>query len=202
MRSRAFRSLACALFLASSAACSSTIVLTAPPTAKQTSAKAAVTPRVRLGEFSGAPCFREEATRYLASPGGLQLAPERDPADLTLTGGVTRIEVHSNRGDKEVALHYFTAFVITAPIAAAMYGTKDWHADAAADGELLASDATNTVVWRKNVTVSISESQRTMPSDDALKQAMRGAVCQKLAATLLNWLTEDLATGRCTVTRR
>ena len=86
----------------------------------------------------------------------------------------------------------FTAFVITAPIAAAMYGAKDWHADAAADGELIALDTANTVIWKRSVTVSISESQRTMPSHDALTAAMTGAVCQKLAVTLLNGLTEHL----------
>ncbi len=91
---------------------------------------------------------------------------------------------------------YFTAFVITAPIAAAMYGAKDWHADAAADGEVVAADAAGTVIWRKSVTVSIAESQRTMPSDEALKAAMSSAVCQKLAATLLNGLTEHLANRR------
>ena len=105
-------------------------------------------------------------------------------------------EVHSNRGDKEVSLLYFTAFIITAPIAAAMYGAKDWHADAVADGEVVAADAAGTVIWRKSVTVSIAESQRTMPSDEALRAAMTSAVCQKLAATLLNGLTEHLANRR------
>jgi hypothetical protein len=80
--------------------------------------------------------------------------------------------------------------------AAAMYGAKDWHADAAGDGELVASDAMNTVIWRKSVTVSISESQRTMPNHDALKAAMTSALCQKLASTLLNGLTEHLSSRR------
>jgi len=47
-----------------------------------------------------------------------------------------------------------------------------------------------------------AESQRTMPSHDALTSAMRGAVCQKLASTLLNGLAEHLAAaGRATATR-
>jgi hypothetical protein len=49
---------------------------------------------------------------------------------------------------------------------------------------------------RPCATVSISESQRTMPSDAALKTAMTAAVCQKLAATLLNGLTESLSGPR------
>jgi hypothetical protein len=196
MRSRAQRTFAVALVFFLAGACSSTVVLTVPPTAKQGAPEGSRLPRARLGEFTGAPCFREEVTRYLASPGGLQLATERVPSELTLAGGATRIEVHSNRGDKEVALLYFTAFVITAPIAAAMYGAKDWHADAAGDGELVASDAMSTVIWRNSITVSISESQRTMPSHDALKAAMTSAVCQKLASTLLNGLTEHLSSRR------
>jgi hypothetical protein len=192
------RGLACtlAVALAVGAGCSSTITLTTPPTEKDRAAHSGALPHARLGDFSGAPCFREEMHRYLATPGGLQLATDPGPFDLTLSGAVTRIEVHSNRGDKEAALAYFTAFVITAPIAAAMYGAKDWHADAAADGELTASDRTNAVVWKKSITVSIAENQRTMPSDDALKAAMTSAVCQKLAATLLNGLTEHLTAPR------
>lgn len=196
MPSPAQRTIAVALVFFLSAACSSTVVLTVPPTVKQGALDFPRLPRARLGDFTGAPCFREELTHYLASPGGLQLGTEGVPSELTLSGGATRIEVHSNRGDKEVAMLYFTAFVITAPIAAAMYGAKDWHADAAADGELVASDVMNTVIWRKSITVSISESQRTMPSHDALKAAMTSAVCQKLAATLLNGLTEHLSSRR------
>lgn len=196
MRPRARRTLACALLIVLGSGCSSTVTLTVPPTAKEGLADTARLPRVRLGEFSGPSCFREEVTRYLSSGGGLQLATEPGPLNVTLSGAATRIEVHSNRGDKEAAMLYFTAFVITAPIAAAMYGTKDWHADAAADGELIASDAANTVIWRKSTTVSIAESQRTMPSAEALKAAMTSAACQKLAATLLNGLTEHLATRR------
>jgi hypothetical protein len=196
MRRSAHRAIVLALVLLSSGACSSTVVLTTTPTAKQGAADSLRLPRARLGDFTGAPCFREEVTRYLASPGGLQLATDGAPSEVTVSGGATRIEVHSNRGDKEVAMLYFSAFVITAPIAAAMYGAKDWHADAAADGELVASDSTKTVIWKNSVTVSIAESQRTMPSHDALKAAMTGAVCQKLAATLLNGLTEHLSSRR------
>ena len=39
-----------------------------------------------------------------------------------------------------MAINYFTAFVVTAPIAAAMYAAKDWQADAAAEGTLSATD--------------------------------------------------------------
>lgn len=196
MRSPAPRAIAAALVLGLSCGCSSSVVLTVPPVAKQAPAELSRPPRARLGELTGAPCFREQVKYYLSSPGGLQLANEGGPFDLTLTGSATRIEVHSNRGDKEVALLYFTAFIITAPIAAAMYGAKDWHADAAADGEVVAADAAGTVIWRKSVTVSIAESQRTMPSDEALRAAMTSAVCQKLATTLLNGLTEHLANRR------
>jgi hypothetical protein len=173
--------------------CASSVTLSTAPIAKHAPV---LSPRARLAEFTGAPCFREESARYLSSPGGLQLAAESGANELTLTGRTTRIEVHSNRGDKEAAVLYFSAFVITAPIAAAMYGAKDWHADAAADGELTASDPTGAMVWRKSVTVSVAENQRTMPSREALEAAMTAAVCQKLAATLLNALTEYLVNRR------
>jgi hypothetical protein len=163
--------------------CASSVVVSAPPVTKQ-APPGLVSPPVRLGDLAGPPCFAQAVTEYLKVPG------------LTLSGAATRIEVHSNRGDKEVALRYFTAFVVTAPIAAAMYGSKDWHADAAADGELIATDATGATVWRKSLTVSVAESQRTMPTDEALKAAMTSAVCTKLASTLLNALSEHLAAAR------
>src|SRR5262249_22811163 len=133
---------------------------------------------------------------YLSAPDGLQLATELAPSDLILSGAATRIEVHSNRGDKEVLMLYYTAFVVTAPLAAIVYGAKDWHADATADGDLTASDATNRWICKKRITVSIAESERTMPTDEALKTAMTSAVCRKLAATLLNGLAEHLANQR------
>jgi len=193
MESRGLRVIATALALSLAPGCSSSVVLTVPPTTKQTPPELSSAPRVGLGQFTGAACFREEVVGYLSAPGGLQLAAEGGPSDLTLTGQATRLEVHSNRGDKEAAMLYFTAFVITAPIAGVMYGAKDWHADAEAEGELVASDRAGTTVWKKSVTVSISESQRTMPSHEALNAAMARAVCQKLAATLLNGLAEQLA---------
>lgn len=176
--------------------CASSVTLTTAPVAKQTPRLPAGSPHVRLGEFTGPPCLREEAQRFLSLPGGLQLSTPPGPNELTLTGRTTRIEVHSNRGDKAAAVLYFSAFVITAPIAAAMYGAKDWHADAAADGELTALDPAGAKVWSRSVTVSVAESQRTMPTQEAVEAAMTAAVCQKLAATLLNALTDYLATRR------
>jgi hypothetical protein len=126
-------------------------------------------------------------------PGGIQLAQAGESADVTLEGAVSRIEVHSNRGDKEASIAYFTAFVITAPIAAVMYGMKDWHADAAADGELSALDSAGKAVWSKKLTVSITESQRTMPTRQALNAAMEAAVCQRLAVSLLDALADAVA---------
>jgi len=173
-------------------ACASSVTLTAAPVDKLRPAGWREPVRVALGPIGGEPCFAGSLKDYLALPGGLQLADEREAAYASLTGRVDRIEVHSNRGDKEVSLLYFSAFVITAPIAAAMYGAKDWHADAAAEGSLSAADAGGRVIWEKTLTVSVSETQRTMPTADALNTAMRAAACQKLAATLLNAFAEHV----------
>jgi hypothetical protein len=190
MTPRALRASAFALLFVSG--CASSIVVSTPPVTKQAPA-GLVPPPVRLGNLAGPSCFAQAVAEYLATPGGLQLAAGDGPPGLILSGAATRIEVHSNRGDKEVALRYFTAFVVTAPIAAAMYGAKDWHADAAADGELVATDAAGATIWKKSLTVSVAESQRTMPTEEALNTAMTSAVCAKLATTLLNGLTEHLA---------
>ena len=173
--------------------CSSSVALTVPPVDKLRPAGWREPVQVGLGPIGGDPCFAEALKGYLASPGGLQLAADRTAPYAVLTGRVDRIEVHSNRGDKEVSLLYFSAFVITAPIAAAMYGAKDWHADAAAEGSLSAADAGGRVIWEKTLTVSVSETQRTMPSADALNAAMKTAACQKLAATLLNAFAEHVS---------
>ncbi|HAM56906.1 MAG: hypothetical protein A2W08_15395 [Candidatus Rokubacteria bacterium RBG_16_73_20] len=174
-------------------ACASSVALTVPPVDKLRPAGWREPVRVALGSIGGEPCFAEALKGYLALPGGLQLADNREAPHTSLTGRVDRIEVHSNRGDKEVSLLYFSAFVITAPIAAAMYGAKDWHADAAAEGSLSAADAGGRVIWEKTLTVSVSETQRTMPSADALNAAMKTAACQKLAATLLNAFAEHVS---------
>jgi hypothetical protein len=187
------RAIACVLAGALTCGCASSVELTAAPLAKRAPAKLTRAVLADPREFAGSPCFGEEVRRYLDSPGGLELARGRNPPDLTLTGSLTRLEVHSNRGDKQAALLYFTAFIITAPVAAVMYAVKDWRADAAAEGELIAAAPAGPVVWRKRLTVSLSERQRTMPTADALDSAMTGAVCQRLATSLLNSLSEHLA---------
>jgi hypothetical protein len=176
------------------------VTLTTPPQAKRVPPGFAAL-GTRPASFGGSPCLRDEVVRYLEAPGGLVLAADRSAPDLVVSGHVTRLEVHSNRGDKEVSLLYFTAFVITAPIAAIMYGVKEWRADAAADGELVAVDPAGSVVWRKAITVSVAETQTTMPSAEALKTAMTQAVCQRLAVTLMNGLTDHVSTARSAAPR-
>jgi len=193
---RACRAVACLVAAALAGGCASSVTLATPPQAKHVPAGLAAPLRAQPASFGGAPCMREAVVRYLEAPGGLVLAADRSAADLVVSGNVTRVEVHSNRGDKEVSLLYFTAFVVTAPIAAVMYGVQEWRADAAADGDLVAADPAGSVVWRKAITVSVSETQTTMPTAEALKTAMTQAVCQKLAATLLNGLADHLATAR------
>jgi len=174
-------------------ACSSSLTLTTDATRKVVPQGLREGAAVKLGDVRGDPCFRRELTAYLASPGGLELATAERAPTYIVDGDLRRIEVHSNRGDKEVAMLYFSAFVVTAPIAAVMYGAKDWHADAAAEGGLVVRDAGGRTVWQRALTVSIAESQRSMPTADALTSAMTAAVCQKLAATLLNAFGEHLA---------
>jgi hypothetical protein len=173
-------------------ACSSSVTLTKEPVTKRTFTAQERRMSVELGSLQGHACFRDELVQYLAMPGGIQFAKPGEDPDFTLEGTVSRIEVHSNRGDKELSIAYFTAFVITAPIAAAMYWMKDWHADAAADGELSALARDGKAIWTKRLTVSISETQRTLPTRQALNTAMEAAVCQKLAISLIDALTEAI----------
>lgn len=170
--------------------CASSIALSEPPVEKLTMSDRV---RVALGRFEGDQCFQKTVAGYLAQPGGLQLSGDGQTADVTISGQLRRIEVHSNLGDKAVALSYFTAFIITAPIAAVMYGAKDWRADAAAEGQLTVSNRAGATAWAKELTVSVSETQRTMPNDAAVKTAMSGAACEKLATTLLNAFAEAAA---------
>ena len=174
-------------------ACSSSVTIATEPVTKRAFGPDPRVISARLGALSGRACLRDELIRYLSMPGGIQLARPHEGADLTIEGSVSRIEVHSNRGDKEAAIAYFTAFVITAPIAAAMYGLKDWRADAAADGALSARNPAGEVIWTKRLTVSIAETQRTLPTRDALNAAMEAAVCQKLAISLVDALTDAIA---------
>lgn len=191
---RRARRFATALLVLALPACSSSVTLTTVPAAK--ASPSGLRPvAVALGTVNGSACFRDGLARYLSEPGGLRLVAAGESPDLTLSGDLRRIEVHSNRGDKELLVTYYTAFVVTAPLAALVYGLKDWHADAAAEGSLAATDRSGAGVWSRDLTVSISEHQRTLPDDDVLKSTMSRAVCEKLATTLLNALAETLATA-------
>lgn len=173
-------------------ACSSSVTLNTEPVTKRTIGTHQRRVAAQLGSMQGRACLRDEMMGYLSMPGGIELAGSGESPDFTLTGEVSRIEVHSNRGDKEASIAYFTAFVITAPIAAAMYGIKDWHADAVAEGELSALDSGGKAIWTKKLTVSITETQRTLPTREALNTAMEAAVCQKLAVNLVDALTDAI----------
>ena len=176
-----------------SAACSSTVTLSDPPVERARPTAFQRPLRVAVNGISGDACFRREVDEYLAGSEVLQASSPDVSPDLVLSGDLRRIEVHSNRGDKEVAILYLSAFVVTAPLALKLYLVQDWRADAAAEGTLVAADPRGRRVWSLALTVFIIETQRTLPSHNALNTAMKAAVCRKLATTLLNALAAEQA---------
>ena len=175
------------------AACSSAVTLSVPPVERVGPTPLRPPVRVTVGGVAGDECFRREIGEYLAGSAVLRVAAPGENPDLSLSGELQRIEVHSNRGDKEVAILYFSAFVVTAPLALLVYLTQEWRADAAAEGVLAAVDPDGRRVWSRALTVSVAETQRALPSREALNAAMHAAVCRKLATTLLNALAAERA---------
>jgi hypothetical protein len=151
--------------------------------------------RVRIGEFEGAACLREHVQSYLAGSGKFAVAPagRTDDPDLVVSGKIHRIAVYSNVFDKQVLVGWYTAFIITAPLAAASYFGAGWRADAVATGEITVFDGhAGRVVWKGAETIVVAEEGKSLPSEEAITQAMADLACRNLATKLMNRFLESL----------
>jgi hypothetical protein len=111
-----------------------------------------------------------------------------------VSGKIHRIAVYSNVFDKQVLVGWYTAFIITAPLAAVSYFGTGWRADAVATGEITALDGrTGQVIWRGAETFVAGEEAKSLPSEEAIAKAMADLACRNLATKLLNRFLESLA---------
>lgn len=186
-------SLTVVLFLLT--ACASTVELKAPLVAPVYPEALAAGRWVRIDEFEGAGCFRQHVRNYLAESGKFSVAPgsgTEDP-DFIVSGKIHRIAVYSNVFDKQVLVGWYTAFIITAPLAAVSYFGTGWRADAVATGEITALDGrTGQVIWRGAETFVAGEEAKSLPSEEAIAKAMADLACRNLATKLLNRFLESL----------
>jgi len=177
------------------AACASTVELKAPLVSPVYPEKLAAGRSVRIGEFEGAACFQEHVQSYLAGSGKFAVAPggRTDDPDLVVSGKIHRIAVYSNVFDKQVLVGWYTAFIITAPLAAASYFGAGWRADAVATGEIAVLDGrAGKVIWKGAETYVVGEEGRSLPSEEAIAKAMADLACRNLATKILNRFLESL----------
>ena len=177
------------------AACTSTVELKAPLAAPVYPEGLAAGGRVRIGEFEGAACLQEHVQSYLAGSGKFAVEPggRTDDPDLVVSGKIHRIAVYSNVFDKQVLVGWYTAFIITAPLAAASYFGAGWRADAVATGEITVLDGrAGQVVWKGAETLVVGEEGRSLPSEEAITKAMADLACRNLATKLMNRFLESL----------
>lgn len=178
------------------AACASTIEVKAPvmPRIYPEELKAGL--RIRIDQFEGGDCFSQNVRNYLVESGKFTVVSGLTDVDtdLKVSGKLHRIGVYSNVFDKQVLVGWYTAFIITAPLAAASYFGMGWRADAVATGEIVATDGrTGQTIWTGAETIVVGEEAKSLPSEDALAKAMADVACRNLATKLLNRFLDSLA---------
>lgn len=176
-------------------ACASSIEVKAPfvPRIYPEELKAGL--RIRIGQFEGANCLPQHVQNYLVESGKFTVVSgvTDTDTDLGVSGKLHRIAVYSNVFDKQVLVGWYTAFIITAPLAAVSYFGTGWRADAVATGEITATDGrTGQTIWTGAETIVVGEEARSLPSEDAVAKAMADLACRNLATKLLNRLLDSL----------
>jgi len=156
-------------------------------------------------------CFREEIEVYLRESKGFAVLTSPEPLDdrqlekviegqkvnFVLSGDVDRYEAGSNAKDRNLTVGYFTAFIITAPIAFFYAASTDWKGYALASAKMSVVDTkTDETIWSLKDSTSINEQGNELVSDDKIKKALLPIACKNLVTKMLNNFMRSYATNK------
>lgn len=156
-------------------------------------------------------CFREEIEVYLRESKGFAVLTSPEPLEdrqlekfieghkvnFVLSGDVDRHEAGSNAKDRNFTVGYFTAFIITAPIAYGYAAATDWKGYALASAKMSVVDTrTDDTIWSLKDSISINEQGNELVADDKIKEALLPIACKNLVTKMLNNFMRSYATTR------
>jgi hypothetical protein len=122
---------------------------------------------------------------------------DRYPADLILLGDAFEIGCISDATDRVIAIRYFMAFGITAPIALGVTTCSNWDAKAFANARIrVLSTQTDEQIWQRYVDIAISEKGKAAVGHAKVEQALIPVVRRNLVTQMLNEFANSYAASK------
>ena len=149
----------------------------------------------------GGQCVRNEIKSYLENSKNFKVFDskrlsndkefegfiEKKNINLIISGKINKFRADSNVQDRNTTIDYFSAFIITAPIAGAIAATSEWEAYAIASAKMSVLDtSTDEKVWEKVTSVGINEEGDNIVKEDTVKEVLLPLVCKNLARKMMN----------------
>jgi hypothetical protein len=149
----------------------------------------------------GGQCVRNEIKSYLENSKNFKIFDSKglsndrnleefigkNNINLIISGEINKLRADSNVQDRNTAIDYFSAFIITAPIAGAVAANSEWEAYAIASAKMSVLDtSTDEKVWEKVTSVGINEEGDNIVKEDTVKEVLLPLVCKNLARKMMN----------------
>ena len=124
---------------------------------------------------------------YLRTSPNWSLSERKDarPGYL-LEWKVVSEKFHSDLATKRATIVYFCCWIITAPIGVIYANVSSWHAKDFLEIQMTLKDSRGRLVYTRSETLTTSETDKTLPDTDSLKDAMRGMTASNLVTLMLN----------------
>lgn len=153
----------------------------------------------------GGDCIKSEIKTYFEGSGGFSILElpagindveldqyvRRNNIDYIMSGEVNQYKADFNGGDRNITVEYFTAFIITAPIAGIYAATTEWEGYAVVSVKMSVIDArTEETVWSSDDNEGITERGKSFVSKDTIRKALLPVACKNIVTKMLtNFLT-------------
>lgn len=155
-------------------------------------------------------CLREEIKEYLKHSNGFTVVDYPKNLDdraheeflvnngigLVLSGNLEGYTANSNGDDRKASIIYFTAFIITAPIALGIYLSTNWEAYGLTSGSMQVTDTSTDLVFsdQKKINARVQTTGKSLASEEEIKEALFPSACKALATNLINNFVDDYRT--------
>ena len=146
----------------------------------------------------GGECLREAVKSYLEGTKGFRIIDDELKAngtaaagsdnkiDFILTGEMQKFGAGSNIDERNAAIAYFTAFIITSPIAIGIANT-DWEGYAIASANISVLDAgSSKEIWAKQHSIMVEEKDDAMIAQDRAHLIFLDIACRNLSTEMMN----------------
>lgn len=110
--------------------------------------------------------------------------------NLILTGNVRNHFANYDGSDRKMTIIFFSALILTSPIALGLYLGSEWHVEAISSVKITFYDPiTSLPVWEKTSSLAVKEKGKSLASEKKIKEAVLPVSCKNSITTILNSFT-------------